>query len=82
MVQLFFFTMKNLNDIMSTVEVQGEKKKNTYIFATHGFKHLLQLDSQLLNVVDQNARLHTEKEKHVFFISSKQGVAQAVSWMY
>lgn len=32
----------------------------THIFPTHGFKHLLQLNSQLLNVVDQDAGLRTE----------------------
>lgn len=33
----------------------------THIFSTHGFKHLLQLNSQLLDVVDQDAGLRTER---------------------
>lgn len=41
------------------LEAQG-KQRATHIFATHGFEHLLQLDSQLLDVVDQDAGLHTE----------------------
>lgn len=36
---------------------QGIKSRITHIFSTHGFKHLLQLNSQLLDVVDQDAGL-------------------------
>lgn len=36
----------------------------THIFASHGFKHLLQLDPELLDVVDDDTGL-TEKRKKV-----------------
>lgn len=39
-----------------------QKRQNTHIFSTHGFKHLLQLNSQLLDVVDQDAGLSTERQ--------------------
>lgn len=31
----------------------------THVFSTHGFKHFLKLNSQLLDVVDQDAGLKT-----------------------
>lgn len=62
--------------VKSSNKRRRKKKKNTYIFATHGFEHLLQLDSELLDVVDQDAGLHTQK-KNVLFTSTKQAVTNA-----
>lgn len=35
----------------------------TYIFASHGLKHLLQLNSELLDVIDDDTWLREEREK-------------------
>ena len=35
----------------------------TYIFASHGLKHLLQLNPELLDVIDDDTRLSREREK-------------------
>lgn len=46
----------------------------TYVFAPHGLKHLLQLNSELLDVVDDDARLcggderHHMRFSHLFFL--------------
>lgn len=66
---------------MTAGEKKG-KKKPTHIFPTHGFKHLLQLDSQLLDVVDQDAGLHTERKKNIcseqeLSISTQRAVTNA-----
>lgn len=36
----------------------------THIFASHGLKHLLQLNSELLDVVDDDTGLRGGDEKH------------------
>ncbi len=55
---------KLVNNTGWELELEREQKKKiriTHIFSTHGFKHLLQLNSQLLDVVDQDAGLRTER---------------------
>jgi len=34
----------------------------SYLFGTHRFKHLLKLDTQLLDIIHQDARLRTKRE--------------------
>lgn len=36
----------------------------THVFASHGLKHLLQLNSELLDVVDDDTRLCGGDERH------------------
>lgn len=35
-----------------------------YLFGTHGLKHLLQLDTQLLHIIHQYTRLHRGRERY------------------
>lgn len=45
---------------------------NTHLFCSHGFKHLLQQDPHLLNVVHQHTRLHKRKRNEGERKSSKK----------
>lgn len=55
-------SMNNINTsviIITTLTTCME----TYIFASHGLKHLLQLNSELLDVIDDDTWLREEREK-------------------
>lgn len=43
---------------------------NTHIFASHGLKHLLQLNSELLDVIDDDTWLRGEREKSLHTVIS------------
>lgn len=56
----FLYPTENINEILCYYRLETNNKM-PHIFSTHGFKHFLQLNSKLLNVVDQDAWLRTER---------------------
>lgn len=59
--QLKYRCEKCLND-NDNKYTHSLENKITHIFPSHGFKHLLQLNPQLLDVVNQYAGLRTQKK--------------------
>lgn len=53
-----------MNARTSCVCINRNDAVETHIFASHGLKHLLQLNSELLDVVDDDTRLRGGDEKH------------------
>lgn len=49
--------LKSINSHLDTVASSRCTKESTDLFAAHGLEHLLQLDSELLNVVEEDAGL-------------------------
>jgi len=44
----------------------------SYLFGTHRFKHLLKLDTQLLDIIHQDARLRTKREIQTALLEEKK----------